>query len=704
VLTVGVLCLFPAVPVGRSEIAGVPSEPASAIAGPVPVDLTVIPSTGWVPAGGAIPVSAVWSGGTPGCSVAPTWFAWSITSEEAEGSVAPGTGARVNFTAAPNGSGVTNVTAFGAATLDCGNRSTGLFQNATARIRVDAPPVLQDLSVDPDPVAPGSPVQVEGTIAGGEPPYNVSVSWNRSRTSTAEIPQAGPFAVGGVLDPGTYDPTVVVTDGAGLAARGTSNGPVTVGNGFAIGLRPSADPVDAGTPVIFTIESDLPGPNYTSVVSCPGFTGADPRTEVAGARFSCTFPEPGAANVTAYATEAASPYALASTFLIEQVAAAPSLSVPAAVPNAEVGETVFVPVAISGGTPPFTVSWQFAGSAPGNTTTVPGDGTFLAAVVPDGAGVEPLTFWVTDADGSSTENSTAPVPVSAPLSLEVVVNGSVTNGTPGIGVLATVLGGDFPLDWVVVCPQAGALTVGGTLEAPGTFLWSGTGTVEGPLSAQVDVVDDAGAVRAVPCTATPTRPLTVETEEGSAVPGGWTAVVLVTGGIAPYQIWANGSSGSSVNLTSRVGGTVNLSGPAPGPGNLSVNITVVDAFGAVGRTDFGVVVPSAAPPRSSAGDVTGAGIVLLGSGVVGGLVFLGWRERRRREAGPLRTVDPVRTLKEILEPADGADRAAVELLAEEQGVPLETVRSTLDQLVRDGRVRSERGTDGEEILAWRGGP
>ena len=58
------------------------------------------------------------------------------------------------------------------------------------------------------------------------------------------------------------------------------------------------------------------------------------------------------------------------------------------------------------------------------------------------------------------------------------------------------------------------------------------------------------------------------------------------------------------------------------------------------------------------------------------------------------------TLRGIIEPAEGAERFTVELLAEEAGIPLAMVRSTIDRLVSEGTVRSESGADGEEVLSW----
>jgi hypothetical protein len=77
-----------------------------------------------------------------------------------------------------------------------------------------------------------------------------------------------------------------------------------------------------------------------------------------------------------------------------------------------------------------------------------------------------------------------------------------------------------------------------------------------------------------------------------------------------------------------------------------------------------------------------------------------WRRRVRKKPAVTPGPDPAATLRRIIEPAEGAERFTVELLAEEAGIPLAVVRSTIDRLVSEGRIRSESGADGEEVLSW----
>lgn len=79
--------------------------------------------------------------------------------------------------------------------------------------------------------------------------------------------------------------------------------------------------------------------------------------------------------------------------------------------------------------------------------------------------------------------------------------------------------------------------------------------------------------------------------------------------------------------------------------------------------------------------------------------WIGWLWGRRPP--PRVTMpDAVEVLRRIIEPCDGAERAMVELLAEEEGVPWNRVRRTIDRLCVAGRIRSDRGDDGIVRLTW----
>lgn len=73
-----------------------------------------------------------------------------------------------------------------------------------------------------------------------------------------------------------------------------------------------------------------------------------------------------------------------------------------------------------------------------------------------------------------------------------------------------------------------------------------------------------------------------------------------------------------------------------------------------------------------------------------------WGRRPPPPAPP----DAVVVLRRIIEPCEGAERAMVELLAEEEGIPWARVRRTIDRLCAAGRIRSDRGDDGVVRLTW----
>ncbi len=135
-------------------------------------------------------------------------------------------------------------------------------------------------------------------------------------------------------------------------------------------------------------------------------------------------------------------------------------------------------------------------------------------------------------------------------------------------------------------------------------------------------------------------------------------------------------------------------------GELRLAIVVVDASGVAATTNLTVslaLAGDAAGIAGASGPAEGAAaLVVVIAAAAAGVVLV----RRRRPAASAAPPDPVATLREVIEPSDGVDRGLVETLAEERGVPLELVRSTLERLKADGTVRYGRGADGEEVLAW----
>jgi hypothetical protein len=256
-----------------------------------------------------------------------------------------------------------------------------------------------------------------------------------------------------------------------------------------------------------------------------------------------------------------------------------------------------------------------------------------------------------------------------------------------------------------------------------SFAWNGTLAGEGNASVTIVVVDGEGAVgwETVPV---PLVPEFRASAQASVTPDGagrafWLNLSM-SGGLPPFDLTVASSAGEGWNRSFASDGTYSLLLPTNDSGSVSLDVVLRDRLGAEWTDALSFVIQSTAPPPNGtspsppptqnpsngtaggppSGDLTSLLALLVVGGTAAVAVALLRRRGHRptREAGP--AVDPVRVLRRILEPADGADRSTVELMAEEAGVPPEVARSTIDRLVVEGTIRSESGPDGEEVLAW----
>jgi hypothetical protein len=649
-------------------------------------------------------ISAAWTDIPPACTVRPVWFQWSVAPGESQGWVAPTNGSTTNFTAAGTESGTTEVVVAGAAGLTCGPNRTAAFGTATATFHVDAPLVVQEFRTVPDSPRSTGNVEVSGTIAGGDPPYAVTVAWGDGNVTTVTESTEGNFSVVGQPGSGSFDPSVIVTDSAGLIARATVEESVAADDGFAVSIVPSSYMAEVGVPVDFGLRSTAPPGEYSMAAACED-AAEEPEGPPAavGTDFSCTFADPGIANVSVLAIEAVFPFATASAVLLEPVV--PTLSVETAPTGTEgeVGRQSYVPLTLVGGVPPYRVHWRFVGNGSQQTATVPLNGTFLAPVTPAVAGTEELAVTAVDALGVPAANASAPIDVEGTLAGEASAQGIAVEGGTGFLLSAAVVAGTPPFEWTVVpaTSLANESAVGGVLASADSFAWNGTIRAEGMQNVTLVVVDTAGKLWVSNLSVAPVASMVIEVQAAAGPPGRWIGDVDISGGSAPFLVWVNGSDGESWNRSGLVDGLWRFAAQALAPGNLSISVTVVDRLGIVARASATVNVPpqpeSPSSPTSTIVEAAG----LFGA-LGGGVVLWRWRRSGSREKAP--EIDVVAALREIIAPADGADRAVVELLAEERGIPLPTVRSSIDRLIADGTIRAERGPDGEEVLAWRTGP
>ncbi len=667
-----------------------------------PAEVTVDPGTWWLETGTNVTLRASWIDVPPGCAVTPSWFRWSIAPGGTEGSLASTVGPTTVFVADGGGTGVTTAAVDSAAVLRCAGNASALASNATAALTVEGPVSLADVAIEPNPAVPGTTVELRGTVGGGSPPYRLQVAWGDGATSSANVSAAGEFSLGHVYPAnGTYRPTIVATDVSGGSAEAGPPEPVNVSAGFAAAIAPSAPVAEVGVPVDFQVSTVGAPAAFSSLFGCDDAVLSDPDGGPS-LEYGCTFRSPGPSPVTFEAVGAETPYRAADAVLEQPVVAPPSVTLGPSEPNGEVGETLYAPLAIAGGVPPFQLAWSVVGSGARGTATLASDGTAFMPLNASDAGTFVLTVDAVDALSVASLPATEDVDFAPPLGLEATGAAAPAGTAVSLNVSASVVGGAAPFDWAIVAstgsPNASAAT--GVLAVPGTFGWNATVLREGPLGVVVQVVDAQGRLALQRLTElgapAPRASLTL----ASPGPGRLVLRVTVAGGVAPYAVRWNDSRGGDGSLGAKLPGTLvrNLTGVPAGP--LVVTVVVLDALGYASLATGNVSVAASPAGLAAADGVEPFAVVLVTFALV---AIVGWavvRRGRRSRARPPAPLDPVAVLREVIEPSDGVDRALVEMLAEERGLAPEVVRATLERLKADGTVRSGRGFDGEEALAW----
>ncbi|HEY1199218.1 MAG TPA: hypothetical protein VGG32_10945 [Thermoplasmata archaeon] len=692
-------------------------------------DLIVDPPSYGMRTGSNLTLQSVWSAGSPLCHVAPLWYRWSVGRGNATGFLNATTSPSATFTADSFGSGTVAVTVRSGAVLDCGANETVFERTSGANVSIVVPLSLSGVELGPNPLLPGDNAILEGTVSGGEPPYTLDVTWGDGTHSTVALPASGPFSVDHRFSAGNFVPSVIAADAGGSFVNVSVAEALSVGTGLEVAITPSSYVAEVGVPVEFTgiVQGESAG--TVTLFDCSnatvGPTAASPAIPNETA-FSCTFTAPGTAVVLfgAYPPQPGGPSA--SVVLYEHVVAPPQVWVDPVAPVGEVGSTALVQVHLSGGVLPISLTWNLSGNQSGGTETVGSDGGGVLALPLGTAGEYVIGVRASDALGAIDTNGTATVRVEPPL----VANASGARSIVSYGAVAEV-GGDVlsgcpPFSWWVVpnLTPANGSAGNGTLPNVGAFAWSGSYAREGNLSVAAGVADGCDATWQTGLVVPLVPPLSVEVAAGPgpSSPNETLAVNLsIQGGQPPLQLGVNASDNESWNRTVPSDGTYRWLFPTHGNGSLGIAVSVTDLLGGSAGTDLTVVLvrppgPTVPPPTPSPPPSVGSGpsgnstgpstidptwflAVLIPAGGAGAMMLLvrrRAREARREVPGP----DPVATLKRIIEPAEGAERFTVELLAEEAGVPLAVVRSTIDRLVSEGTVCSESGADGEEVLSW----
>jgi hypothetical protein len=668
-------------------------------------NLTVSPPVGWVAVGNSTSLNATWIPIEPGCTIASGWFQWFLPAGSTGGILADPNGSAVNFTGTSSTLTPTEVGVRSAATLHCGGGPVGIFRTAYANVTSIAPLELQNLTLSPGPLVPPGHATLGGRLVGGVPPYRVQVLWGDGNLSNFTVPRPGSFEVARALEEGLFRPEIDVLDRSGREVSAFVSEPVEVTPGTGFAVEASAGVAEVGTSVRFATLVDRPTPLSVFQFSACG------TLEVFGApsevNLTCTPAVPGTLSVVLSELVGGSGET-SSLELREPVAPALAVSLVPLESTGEVGQVCNFEVRISGGVPPFHLAESVDGDPFLAPVPVAADGPLILGITPTEVGFSTFSIRVADADGFVALPAPGAVFVESPLDVNLQVESHPLSPGAPTQFLATLAGGEGPVDWAILSdpnPNASSAATG-TAPTNSSFDWSATFDSEGLGWVDLVAVDAGGSAQSsevmVPLIAPPVGSISVAGFDSPAGPV-FNLTLEIAGGAPPYSVWINTSEDGNWNATDPSDGNFTIAIPFEHNGPSTVHVAAMDTLGGrvTAETDvlgFGVeAIPAADPPSGAVESLLLVGFVaLLG---VGGLVlYLRARIRDRRPPAP--PANPEQVLEGILAPADGAERVTVELLAEEAGVPLELVRSTLDRLIGTGQVRSEVAPDGMEVLAW----
>jgi hypothetical protein len=685
---------IPLVPAVRLPI----SSPTAAVSPRDEPTLTVDPPSWWLGVGNTTTLTASWTPSPPGCAVAPAWFLWTPSGDPPLGSLSSVAGASVNFTAAANRSGNERISVQSAGSLDCGGSSEPVSGEATSTLTVVAGLSLVNLSIGPGPVRPGTPVELTGTIVGGLGPYLLGIGWTDGSRASLARATPGPFSVSHVFPGGRFDPYVSLVDALGSVVAAEAPEPIEVSDGAAASIDASVDGGEVGAPVQFSARfAGAPG-GYPPFALCNGAPPLWTSLEPGGENFSCVFSTIGSATVLAGLGSPNLP--AASNTLRVAVAEPLAVRLPPPATPGEVGAAAPIAVGISGGVAPFQITVSLLGDPQPVTVDAASDGGSFVPVDPPEAGVLPCVVNVTDALGVEA-TATTEITIDPSLALATSVGRSLGTGASSIEIDAVATDGSPPFFWFVHAPNGTWSSEGPTagVSTPGApFSWSGSVDPERSQTLTLEVLDALGASANATVTSLAAAPFVGQLSAIGGPTGELEIAADLEGGVPPFSLFVNASDGEEWTASAGGDGTYDWSLPVHTGGATNLTLTMLDRYGYALEANSTVDLVTRSNGSSGSGPWGPVAAILVVALL--GAVALWWRRRRRTRPVAPSPPDPEEVLQRILEPADGADRTTVELLAEEGGVPLDVARTTIDRLVADGRIRSETTPEGEEVLAW----
>ncbi len=657
--------------------------------------------------------------GPSACALASGWYRWSLAEPTSVAFLEGSGSATALLLGMGNASGFVTVELEGAATVDCGNVSFPVLGQANVTVFVAAPLLVGPVLV-PSLAAPGAAISLTTDLT-GVPPFHVAVAWGDGSATVTSIATPGPLSLAHEYPAGSFRPSLVVQDGEHRTALANASASIEVTNASAIALSTPQPEGEVGVAVPFQVETqDLPaGAQFVDL--CGLLSTGSFSTSL---NFSCEFRTPGLYTVQVLVTDAVVDVPIAS---FEETIDPPArIALAATDLTADPGRSLELVATLSGGVPPFTVGLSGPGLGSLANASFPCDGVVALAFSPPTSGPANLSVTLGDALLGDAETVAEAVQSALPLQLATFAANSTSPGGTSVQVWGEISGGVPPYA-VLVWPTAATTNVSSDAWSVGANLfvsWNASFAAEGTASVRTEVVDGFGvsANSTVGVPLVPLLEIAGDVFGESAAPGNATnatVTVVIAGGRAPFELSLSASTGASANLSAPDDGSVEWNLSAPDVGPVQISISVTDAL-AVERTlqlEFSAEPPpapgagptpngtgsNAASTAPSSSDGLWAAVGLVAIGAAAAVIWTLRRRRRRNQDAPAGP-DPVVVLRDLIAPADGADRGTIELLAEEAGVPMETVTSTLDRLIADGRIRSERSDEGEESLTWFGEP
>jgi hypothetical protein len=300
------------------------------------------------------------------------------------------------------------------------------------------------------------------------------------------------------------------------------------------------------------------------------------------------------ASVSIVVSNGASANSPAATLTINP---APTISTPAALPNASLGVAYSQTVTATPGTGSFTFS---ASGLPTGLSIAPATGIISGTPTVSGSFTPQVT--ATDSAGATVTKGFTLTVVTPPTITTPTALPSATLGVPYSQALA-VTGGTPPFTWAATGLPAGLAI------APSTGVISGTPTASGAFTPQVTATDSTSAVATKSFTLAVISPPTITTPADlppATVGTAYSQTIAATGGTPPYTWAATGlPAGLAIAASTGV-----ISGTPTASGAFTPQVTATDSASAVATKSFTLNVVAAltitTPPDLPSGTVGAA--------------------------------------------------------------------------------------------------